>query len=675
MINKSKSFLLTTLLAFNAPLHAVAVPAKPETSLAADRVEGIASKQPGALPLSITPQVIIDPEDLVERLKTYDQQLAIAPEDAAAREGRLLVISRLGAPASAIEEAKQYPNISSEVVQRLYEDQTALAIRWSEKVYHSTPGGEYPAYDHVIYLGEETWKRYPLSERSRFDLVRALNNRKRRAEAVALYETLQRDKLEIPGYVHEAAGSAYLAEKKPELSVRSYNAALIANPNSFDANMGLFYALADMSDYKGAKQHIETFSAKPMDPQEKFESATAAIMEMAYENRLGVAQSRLIALQNEAPNSQLLHLALAKTYLWRGWPRRAMQELDFITQRESYNLQANTAMVVADAAMGDYRSSAARLSQLQASTPDDTDVKNLTRAQAVRDMNELTLIVSGTRSKENLGNGRGFIVDTKVKGHPINFQMRPFVHEYFERGINRNDSADYRRLGAGIDYVIPSLGEVEGEIQQEFFMHPKTSIAVQGKFDLNDYWKYSIRLDSDPVDVPLEARRARVSGRLAAIGAAYRASELFAVHADFSQLNMSDHNIRRDGLIGGTAKLVEGPRYKGTLGLDVSLSTNSLANASYYNPKKVRAAQISFANEWINYQRYDRSFGQQLIFSLGRSAEEGFRTGTIGGIGYEQRVSLSDVVALSYSFGYVRKIYSGVLSKGPEANLSLNWKF
>ena len=77
----------------------------------------------------------------------------------------------------------------------------------------------------------------------------------------------------------------------------------------------------------------------------------------------------------------------------------------------------------------------------------------------------------------------------------------------------------------------------------------------------------------------------------------------------------------------------------------------------------------------MNYQRYNRSFGQQLTVSVGRTAEAGFATGTIGGVYYTQRVSVSDTVALSYGIGAVRRLYSGIFSSGPEANLTVNWKF
>ncbi len=639
-------------------------------------VEALQASSPTLLaPHLMRGRIEWDQRDLVAALKAYDQALALDPDNAPAREGRLLALSRLGSPADAIAEAKQYPKISPAVVQQLYEDETALAIRRSENVYYAKPGEQYPGGDRAIALAEANLKRYPSSERSRFDLVRALNNRQRSAAAVAAYEDLQRDKLKIPAYVQEAAGSAYLAEKKPELSAQAYRAAIAADPNSFEANIGLFYALVDQNDFATAQQHIDAFAARPLQPSDKFSAVSAAIWERAFENRLDVAQSRFLALQEEAPSSLQLHVALGKVYLWRGWPRRAKQELELVTQRYPDDRQANSALIEADVALGNHRSAVERLAQLQAATPDAPDVKNLLRARTVRSYNELAMSVSGTRSKENIGNGQGLIFNTKVLGKPIGFQTRPFVHEYFERAKTDRLTADYRRLGAGVEHVIADVGVVEAEVQQEFFRTRKASLALSGSFDLNDQWQVRGHLDSNSIEVPLRARYDGTSGWQAQIGASYRASERLAVHAGYTQVHLSDQNIRRAASLRGTANLIQGPFYKGTLGLDFSTSTNSLANAAYFNPKSDRTAQLSYTSEWVNYQRYTRSFGQQLVLGIGRYAENGYATGTIGNVSYEQRVNLSDVMSLRYGAGYVRRLYSGAVSSGPEASLSFNWKF
>ena len=645
-------------------------------SAPAERTTGVAAQQEGArvarppLPGSVEP----GQEDLVISLEEYDRTLARFPQSKPAREGRLLTLSKLGLPGEALAEAKRYPQVDEAVVQHLHEDEAALAIRQVESAYYK-PGEDRADYDKAILLARENLTRYPDSARSRFDLIRALNDRKRNADAIVLYESVERDGLEIPAYVYEAAGAAYLAEKKPERSAQAYRAALQANPNSPRANMGLFYALVDQSDFKGAQLQIDAYAARPLEPSAKFDAATAAIFERAFENRFDVAQAQLLALQDEAPSSDQLHLALGKIYLWRGWPRLAQQEFGIVEQRDPDSPGAQAGLIEVASALGDYQSAAERLSPMLLDTPDDGDVRNLTRAAEVRDYNELQILASGSRSRENLGNGRGAIVESKLIGRPIAYQTRPFIHEYFERGISNDISYDYRRLGLGAEHTFPGWGAVQAEVQQEFFRHKKTSVAASGRIALNDYWEFRGNADSNSLAVPLLARYNGISGWSSGIGGSWRASERLALHADYSHLIMSDDNIRREASVRGAATIILGPVYKGVLGLEFSIGSNSRIDAPYYNPKNAHTGQISFINDWITYQRYSRSFTNRLILSLGRYTEHGFGTRSVGGVSYEARADLNDVLSVTVGIGYVKRAYGGDASSGPEAHIGFNWKF
>jgi biofilm PGA synthesis protein PgaA len=612
--------------------------------------------------------------DLVAALNSYDRTLAQFPQNVPAREGRLLALSQLGLPSEALAEAKMYPQVDQAVLQHLHEDEAALTIRQTESGYYR-PGEERADYDKAIALTEDNLRHYPNSARSRFDMVRALNNRKRYADAIVVYESLERDGIAIPGYVDEAAGSAYLAQKKPERSAQVYRAALAANPDAPRANIGLFYALVDQSDYAAARSHIDAYAAKTKTPQDNFEAATAALFERAYETDYDAAQQGFLNLQREAPASDQLHLALGKIYLWRGWPRLAKQEFEIVAQHDQDSLAAQSGLIETAVALGDYQSAGERLSPLLKTTPDDGDVKKMQRAGELRDYNELLVLASGSRSRENLGNGRGVIVETKLLGKPIGYQTRPFIHEYFERGISNDIKADYRRLGLGAEHTIAGVGTVQAELQQEFFRDKRTSVSVGSRLNPTDYTELRLAADSNSLAVPLVARYYGIRGWSAGIGGTWRANERLALSVDYSQMNMSDDNIRREISVQGAGVIIQGPVYKGTIGLEFSAGSNSLENTVYFNPKNAHAAQISYISDWTTYQRYSRSFSNRLILAVGRYTEHGFATGNIGSIGYEGKMDLNDTMSIGFGIGYVRRIYSGVTSSGPEAHLGFNWKF
>jgi biofilm PGA synthesis protein PgaA len=343
-------------------------------------------------------------------------------------------------------------------------------------------------------------------------------------------------------------------------------------------------------------------------------------------------------------------------------------------QHDPDNLSKN-ALVDVDVALGDYQSAEERLSPLLKTILDDSDIKNMLRESEARDYNEFSVMGSGSRSRENLGNGHGAIVETKLLGTPIGYQTRPFVHQYFERGISNDISFDYRRLGLGAEHTIAGVGTVQAELQQEFFHHSKSSIAASTQLSMNDYWTLRANADSNALAVPLVARYYGISGWATGIGASWRANELLAIHADYSQLMMSDNNIRREISVRGAATLIQGPVYKGTSGIEFAAASNSLENTAYFNPKNKHTAQFSYISDWLTYRRYSRSLSNRLVLTFGRYTEHGFASGKIGSVGYEARADLSAAMALGFGVGFVRRIYSGVASSGPEAHVGFNWKF
>ena len=84
---------------------------------------------------------------------------------------------------------------------------------------------------------------------------------------------------------------------------------------------------------------------------------------------------------------------------------------------------------------------------------------------------------------------------------------------------------------------------------------------------------------------------------------------------------------------------------------------------------------MSYTSEWLSQQSPTRTLKQQLVLAVGRYAQDGFDAGTIGSVSYQHDWKLSDVAQLRYGVAFVRRIYDGLVSEGPEANLSFNWRF
>lgn len=612
----------------------------------------------------------------ISALKAFDQALTLEPANRIAREGRLLALARLGSPATALAEAKLYPGLDPGVLRRLHEDEAALAIRRSENVYHEHPSAALPAADAAIALIEANLKRYPDSERSRYDYVRALTNRRRHRDAIAVYEALLAEKRAVPGYTHQSAALSYLAEQQPERAKAAFKAALTADPHDFSASVGLFYALSDLNEFEAAKAHIDALAAQPLEPDKKFEADMLAVWARAYEDRLGIAQDRFLALQTRAPASTALHNALGRIYLWRGWPRRAEEEFNLVVQQHPHDVEALSGLTDVDMALGDFGSAARRLDHLSTLAADDhAGVQRLKRAQALRNRPELNLTVSSGRNKERTSTGQSLRVDTRLYSAPITAQNRLFAHQYYESTHFDAESAYYQRVGLGWESIFARRAKLELEFQHEFFRDNQSSALLGGEIQFNDFWRLKGRYDWNSIDVPLRARLGDIDGEAAYLGGSYHPNERAALDIGAQRLRMSDRNDRRSLAAAGEYQFIQGPFYKASAALDVSRSTNTLVNAAYFNPARDRTLQVTLKNEWLGYRRYTRSFYQRLYLSAGGYTQQDIATQTIGSVRYEHEWNFSDALNTRYALAYVQRAYDGEPSKGPEATFSMNRKF
>lgn len=611
----------------------------------------------------------------VSALKAFNQALVIEPGNRIAREGRVLTLSRLGSPGIALAEAKRYPDMDRGIIQRLHEDEAAHAIRRSENVYHENPATAIPAADAAIEMIKANLQRYPGSERSRFDYVRALTNRNHHRDAIAVYETLIKENRAVPGYTHQSAGLSYLAEQLPEHAKTAFVAALTADPNDYSASVGLFYALCDLTDFSQAKMHIDALAARPLDPEKKFETEMLAVWVNAYADHLGIAQNQFLTLQTRAPASTALHNALARIYLWRGWPRRAGEKFNLVAQQSPHDREAQAGLTDVEMALGDFRSAARRVAHLNTLSADDATIKKLNRSQALHLHPELRIVVGSSQNKERTSTGQSLHLDTRIYSTPINSQNRLFAHQYYESTRFNAGSAYYKRLGLGWESVIARVAKLEIEIQQEFFKDNHTGILLGSEIQLNDYWRIKGRYDSNSIDVPLRARVNDIGGESVYLGGGFRLNERAAFDIGIQQLSMSDSNHRRSLSATGEYQFIQGPFYKAAAALDISSSTNTLVNTAYFNPARDHTVQLTLKNEWLGYRRYARSFYQRFYFSAGEYAQQNFSTQPIGSVRYEHEWNFSDALNTRYGLAYVRRAFDGEPSTGPEATLSVNWKF
>ena len=122
-------------------------------------------------------------------------------------------------------------------------------------------------YDTLI----AAWEQHPEAQadvrRARIDRLGALVIRKRMAEAIAEFESLEANGTPVPDYARRWVASAYLAQKQPDKAESLLESiyfprgsTLASTPLTMDDQQELLYARLDNNHFDEAKQQLDNYS-------------------------------------------------------------------------------------------------------------------------------------------------------------------------------------------------------------------------------------------------------------------------------------------------------------------------------------------------------------------------------------------------------------------------------
>lgn len=619
----------------------------------------------------------------VEALALYQRILEIDSKNREARRQQILLTAQLGAPHLAVTMAREQPDLlSRKEFEAILGDAAAQSIRWGA-LYNPSPRERFYDTDAAIQLLEEQAKRLreqspfdaAAHRRARLDLMLALKERKRTREVISLYEALLAERVNISDDALLAAADAYLREKKPEAARDLYLQFLERNPNDFDARISLFYAYFDAGDYSSARRLIERLASEQKDPARKLQAESAAIKGAAWSGRLAEAQRRLAPLVEQAPNNPDLHTDPGYVYLWRGWPRRALEEFQLAQAIESELLEPQIGETEVRLALSEFSQAKENLLRLEEKDPESDPVRRLRRSWDIHNLRELRVSLSGRNNSGVVQGARDQELDAILYSRPIAYRYRLFLHSQYNRSVFPEGIGLYRRQGAGVEYRARDI-KIESELSTGETQSKGLGLALRTGWTPDDHWTLGAHVDTNSNEVPLRGRlNDRVDGWAAGLNVDYRFHESRSIGIGLERLAFSDTNRRTVWSAVLFQRLIAGPVYKLDGRLVFSGSANTLENAPYYNPANDRSAEISLTNEWLIFRRDTRSLLHRLGLMLGTYSESGFATKGIWGINYEQEWSLNDRLDLLYGIGRYRPVYDGVPETSVRYYLTLNWRF
>ncbi len=199
--------------------------------------------------------------------------------------------------------------------------------------------------DEAIAEIEAILEKDPGNLRARGDYIVALRQKDRMHDALRQFDLYRASGQPIPWWVNQAVADAYLYLHRPEEAEVCYRKVLEADPGQFAATMGLFYVYSDLRQWQSASQTLERLQ-EIVDREKKALSWNESVLArqryladsnslittrgwyLLYQDRLEEGQAYFEYYLAEAASETGLRSGMAHAYLWRGWPRRALEQFE-----------------------------------------------------------------------------------------------------------------------------------------------------------------------------------------------------------------------------------------------------------------------------------------------------------------------------------------------------------
>jgi len=630
----------------------------------------------------------------VEALRYADRAVAQDPRSRDAARQRALSLEAIGAPDVALRLAEAEPGLlAPDEVRRLRGSAAAALVRWGP-LDPPTERERYVATDQAIAELDrliDAWSRGDDAvkadlRRARLDRMVALRDRNRMAEVVSEYEAL-RAQGELPRYAHAVAADAYLYLRRPEISRDLYRQVLAEDSRNLGARLGLFYALVETGEIGEAIRQVDATAAdispwirlkglaEPLPNPDKLDADLAAANARLYADDLAEAERRLKAMTDLAPANITPRTALANVYEARGWPRRAMEELDIAAAQKPADAAVEAGRARAALALRDWRQADARIAELARRQPENLSVQRLQRDWRAHERAELSVTVEQAfRDSTNVAGGGGTAVAARVHSPPIAHDWRIFagdryVHEQLPEGrISQHlysAGAEYR----GVDLT------ASGELRYANYDSEHVGGRLAATWRLDDYWSLGGVGEIFSGNTPLRALKNGTTADEIEISLGFRASESRALRLVGQVLPFSDGNVRT--ALGGhwVERLVTAPTYRLDGTLDISVSHGTRTNTPYYSPRNDALGTLGLSGAQILYRRYELSYEHRLIGTAGPYWEQNFGTGTAWSTRYEHRLRHGETVEGKIGIGFARQPYDGTEENSVAITADLVWRF
>lgn len=625
--------------------------------------------------------------------------LVIDNNDTQAAQLLIRAASDLGATPQALQYAKQYPQaLLAEDMASIKNDEAANLIRWGELAQlpfiSSAPEVRFAEIDEALKkldaLCQCDWLKTNLTDaRTKnlvFDRMIALRDRYRMSEVIQHHHQLTQSRIDIPDYVLNAAGDAYLYVRKPALALQAYNASLAKTPDNHETIFSKFYALIELERYDEATKLINVQAAqlkpyrnRPKNPvvrtyDTKYAADSKVNFAKAYGDDLVGAEHLFITLANVGPMNEDVKLSLAEIWRWRGWHQKAQQQFLASIKSQPDLVLAKVDLAHSRIDLRQWQTAEQETQLLFSQYPENTAVQQLNKRWQLRNMRELVLEGANNKSSGSTIGNRFQDASAALYSAPFNYNYRAFVQSDYHQSTFPEGKGRVFYPGVGLEYTDPNW-RLTGAINQPSIDGVGTELSFTADYRFDDYLSMSGALAINSSQMPLRGLRTGIGADLAQVQASYRWNELAKVSAGATLMHMDDGNNRKSLNLILDKRLITTPRYKLTLHARVDTSANTQDNTIYFNPDRDLEYGAILDNEWMLWRHYERSFTHRLQLGAGSYWQKNFGSDSTWFVSYEHQWKFDDRFALTYGISRNSHPYDGLNEFATQYFGNLNFLF
>ncbi len=654
-----------------AVLHALALSDLGRDAEAATRLQALRNATPGNVEAAAAAAYVLRRlGQPATALIAANDALMLDPSHREAARQQIFALLDLDAPGQAWRLAQEQPGLLAPAEHhRIQLARAAQFVRWAALSPENSRQRQIDAATALMLLDELRFAPdvHPdQARRAELDRIAALRAAGRMGDVIAAYEQLPG---EIPAYAHQAAADAYLATRRPDRAVALYEQALQAEPGLVEAELGLVYALVESERHAEAIALLDRVAARqPAWLGERAQTGPnwqrlridlLGAMLRAYANQPAQAQARLEALAADAPASAQVRRELATVYRWRGWPGRALEQVELAQAYEPEVLGGRIEHALTLAALERFAEADAGFRALAREFPGEAAVmRELARW---RDRQRWWVGVEA-----GYGESDGFAdfgsrerhLRTRVAAPWYEDWWRPYGLQDWTSGSYPEGERTWRRAGLGLEW---RRERRHAYLELSRSLSGDAEVGITGGFDwhLDDHWSFATRYESFSLDAPLRARAEGLSGRKLEAAARWQAHESLDARASLSRLALSDGNVRLALLLSSDHRLRADAQHVSSGRAELYLSRASQAGGLYFNPARDAYLGYGLQHDWLTWRHYERALTQRFAATAGFYWQEDFGTDPTGALRYEHLWQLDRRWLLRYGAGWASRVYDG----------------